>query len=136
MDLDSGAGRNYPSVANGSTRLTILSLSKERGEGRFSEQYVYSIMDSLVIPRDKNISECMKSIKGFSARQINAVFDRRGSILQGGFYDYILDSEEKGLSRMRYIEDNPVRKGMVTNAEDYGYSSMKYRAETDFTKFF
>ena len=37
-----------PSLAKGSTRLTILSLSKERGEGRFSEQYVYSIMDSLV----------------------------------------------------------------------------------------
>jgi nicotinamide-nucleotide amidase len=28
---------NYPSLANGSTELTILSLSKERGEGRFSE---------------------------------------------------------------------------------------------------
>jgi REP element-mobilizing transposase RayT len=90
----------------------------------------------IIIPRDKNISECMKSIKGFSARQINAVFDRRGPIWQGGFYDYILDSEEKVLSRMRYIEDNPVRKGLVTNAEDYAYSSMKYRAETDFTKFF
>jgi hypothetical protein len=34
-------GRNYPSLANGSTRLTILSLSKERGDlpvrSRFGE---------------------------------------------------------------------------------------------------
>ena len=90
----------------------------------------------VIIPREKNISECIKSIKGFSARRINALFNRKGSIWQGGFYDYILDSEAKALSRMRYIEDNPVRKGMVTHAEDYGYSSTKFRGETDFTKFF
>ena len=29
----------YPSLANGSTRLTILSLSKERGEGRLYQHY-------------------------------------------------------------------------------------------------
>ena len=93
-------------------------------------------MHLIIIPKHKNISECMKSIKGFSARRMNAVFDRRGLIWQGGFYDYILDSEEKVLSRMRYVENNPVRKGLVANPEDYGYSSIKYRAETDFAKFF
>jgi REP element-mobilizing transposase RayT len=76
-------------------------------------------MHLIIIPRDKNISECMKSIKGFSARRINSVLDRKGSIWQNGFYGYILDSEEKVLSRMRYIEDNPVRKGMVTRPEGY-----------------
>ena len=76
-------------------------------------------MHLIIIPRDKNISECMKSIKGFSARRINSVLDRKGSIWQNGFYGYILDSEEKVLSRMRYIEDNPVRKGMVTRLEGY-----------------
>jgi len=73
----------------------------------------------IIIPRDKNISECMKSIKGFSARRINSVLDRKGLIWQNGFYGYILDSEEKVLSRMRDIEDNPVRKGMVTRPEGY-----------------
>jgi len=93
-------------------------------------------MHLVIIPRDKNISQCMKSVKGFSARRINSMFDRRGSVWQNGFYDYILDDEEKVLSRMRYVENNPVRKGIVTNTEDYGYSSAKYRAETDFSKFF
>jgi len=93
-------------------------------------------MHLIIIPRDKNISECMKSIKGFSARQINAIFERRGPIWQGGFYDYILDGEEKVLSRMRYVEDNPVRKGLVTNSGDYPYSSINHREKTDFAKFF
>ena len=93
-------------------------------------------MHLIIIPRDRNISECLKSIKGFSARRINSLFDRRGSVWQNGFYDYILDDEEKVLSRIRYIENNPVRKGIVTSTEDYGYSSVKYRAETDLAKFF
>ncbi|MEW6214247.1 MAG: transposase [Nitrospirota bacterium] len=90
----------------------------------------------IIIPKDKNISECMKSIKGFPARRINEVFGRKGSIWQSGFYDYILDSEEKVLSRIKYIEENPVRKGMVMQPEDYKYSSIRYRDETDFEIFF
>ncbi len=90
----------------------------------------------VIIPREKNISQCMKSIKGFSARRINALLNRKGSIWQSGFYDYILDSEKKTLTRMRYIEDNPVRKGIVKQAEDYGYSSAKHVNETDFGQFF
>ena len=93
-------------------------------------------MHLIIIPRDRNISECLKSIKGFSARRINSVFDRRGSVWQNGFYDYILDNEEKVLSRMKYIENNPVRKGIVTRPENYHYSSMGCREETDFGKFF
>jgi hypothetical protein len=37
---------------------------------------------------------------------------------------------------MRYIEDNPVRKGLVMQSENYQYSSIKYRKETDLAKFF
>jgi REP element-mobilizing transposase RayT len=93
-------------------------------------------MHIIIVPRDKNISECMKSIKGFSARRINLVLSRTGSVWQNGFYDYVLDSEEKLLTRMRYIEDNPVRKGLVMQSENYEYSSIKYRKETDLAKFF
>jgi REP element-mobilizing transposase RayT len=93
-------------------------------------------MHLIIIPRGKNISECMKSIKGFSARKINSLLRRNGSIWQSGFYDYVLDSEEKVLARMRYIEDNPVRKGLATHAQHYSYSSAKYRADTDFDEFF
>lgn len=93
-------------------------------------------MHLVIIPKDKNISECMKSIKGFSARQINRVLNRKGSIWQVGFYDYVLDSEEKVLTRMKYVEDNPLRKGLVNRSEDYEYSSINHREETDCFEFF
>lgn len=90
----------------------------------------------VVIPKGKNVSECMKSIKGFSARRINEAKNERGSIWQSGFWDYILESEEKVLNRIRYIEENPVRKGIVECPEDYEYSSARYKDETDFERFF
>jgi len=93
-------------------------------------------MHLIIVPRNKNVSECMKSIKGFSARKINSLLRRNGSVWQSDFYDYVLDNEEKVLTRMRYIEDNPVRKGLAIYPEDYSYSSAKYRAETDFDEFF
>ena len=73
----------------------------------------------------------MKSLKGYSARRINIKLGDRGSVWQSGFYDYILDSEEKILRRMLYIEENPVRQGLVENAEDYEYSSARYRGDMD-----
>lgn len=90
----------------------------------------------IIIPKDKNISGCMKSIKGFSSRKINETLGRQGTIWQSGFYDYILDGEDMMLARIRYIEENPVRKGLAMNLEDYKYSSARYREETDFGIFF
>jgi len=78
----------------------------------------------------------MKSIKGFTAKKINEVLGCEGSIWQSGFYDYILAGEDMVLSRIRYIEENPVRKGLATNPREYKYSSAKYREETDLGIFF
>ena len=90
----------------------------------------------IIIPEDKSISECLKSIKGFSSRQINEIHNRKGAIWQSGFYDYILDSDNKVLNRIKYIEENPLRKGIVHNSEDYKYSSIRYKDQTDLGKFF
>ena len=58
----------------------------------------------IIVPEGKNISECMKAIKGFSARQINKLRKKSGQIWQSGFYDYILDGEAKVLGRIKYID--------------------------------
>ena len=92
---------------------------------------MYDHLHLIIVPNRKNISRCMKSLKGYSARRINIKLGDRGSVWQSGFYDYILDSEEKILRRMLYIEENPVRQGLVENAEDYEYSSARYRGDMD-----
>ncbi|MBI2413611.1 MAG: transposase [Deltaproteobacteria bacterium] len=90
----------------------------------------------IITPKDKNISECVKSIKGFSSRRINTLLSSRGSLWQRGFFDHILDTEEKVLSRIRYIEENPVRKGLVEKPEEYKYSSFRLQEETDLEMLF
>jgi REP element-mobilizing transposase RayT len=55
----------------------------------------------IIIPEDKNLSEEMKSLKGFSAREINSLFYGKGPIRQRGFYYYLLGSEEEVISRIR-----------------------------------
>jgi REP element-mobilizing transposase RayT len=115
---------------------TILSGKRQSWYYLISFIIMLDHIHLIIVPREKNISECMKSIKGFSSRQINKLFDRKGSIWQAGYYDYILDNEDKILSRIRYVEENPVRKGLVTRAEYYKYSSARYRNETDYGMFF
>lgn len=77
----------------------------------------------IVVPRNKNISQIMKSMKGYSARLINAHNQNRGSIWQEGFYDYILDTQDKLLTKLEYIQNNPVKEGLAKEPELYCYSS-------------
>lgn len=85
----------------------------------------------IVVSRSKNISQIMKSIKGYSARLINAYIQNRGSIWQEGFYDYILDTQDKLLTKLEYIQNNPVKEGLAREPELYFYSSASRRDSTD-----
>ncbi len=85
----------------------------------------------MMIPAKKSISEGVKAIKGYSARLINARRQCRGSLWQPGFFDYILDSEDKILSRIAYIENNPVRSGLVAYPEEYIFSSASWVEKMD-----
>ena len=77
----------------------------------------------LLLPTNKNISEIMKSIKGYTARKINSIKNHKGKLWQEGFYDYIIDSPNKVMTKLRYIIENPVRKQMVDKPEDFKFSS-------------
>jgi putative transposase len=85
----------------------------------------------MIVPTRKSISECVKAVKGYSARLINARLKRSGTLWQAGFFDYVLDTEEKALNRIRYIENNPVRKGLVVMPEEYIFSSSAYAGKMD-----
>ena len=77
----------------------------------------------MIVPDQKDISRCVKAVKGYSARLINAHLQRRGALWQDGFFDYVLDTEEKIISRIHYIEGNPVRRGLAVRPEEYIFSS-------------
>jgi len=65
------------------------------------------------------LAEIMNGIKGASAHSINKALARRGPVWQDESFDHILRSDEQVGSKVDYICENPVRKGLVINEDDY-----------------
>jgi putative transposase len=58
------------------------------------------------------------------ALQTNAVHDWRGHLWQERFHSFVMD-EPHLLAALRYVELNPVRAGLCTNAGDWPWSSAR-----------
>ncbi len=69
-------------------------------------------------------SHLLRSFKGASAREANRLLHRTGEpFWQAESYDHwVRDSEEQGRI-VAYIENNPVKAGLVAKAGDYRWSS-------------
>jgi len=65
------------------------------------------------------LAEIMNGIKGASAHSVNRALNRRGPVWQYESFDHVLRSDEKIASKVEYICDNPVRKGLVNQEDDY-----------------
>jgi REP element-mobilizing transposase RayT len=65
------------------------------------------------------MAEVMQAIKGFSAHQINRELGRKGPVWQDEGFDHVLRREEKLDSRIEYLKQNPVRRGLVDRPELY-----------------
>jgi putative transposase len=65
------------------------------------------------------LAEIMGGIKGASAHSINRFLKRKGHVWQDESFDRVLRSDEKINSKVLYICENPVRKGLVNFVDDY-----------------
>lgn len=65
------------------------------------------------------LAEIMSGIKGASAHSINKALNRRGRVWQDESFDHILRSDESAYNKVMYICENPVRKGLVKEVDDY-----------------
>lgn len=65
------------------------------------------------------LAEILSGIKGASAHSINKALDRRGRVWQDESFDHILRSDESTDNKVRYICENPVRNGLVKEADNY-----------------
>lgn len=61
----------------------------------------------------------LKSIKGASARNVNKLLNTTGPVWQDESFDHILRSRESMNEKVEYIRQNPVRRGLVQNPDDY-----------------
>jgi len=66
-----------------------------------------------------SLGEIMDAIKGASAHKINRQLGRPGKVWQTESFDRVLRKSEKLDEKVRYILDNPVRKGLVSSWGEY-----------------
>lgn len=75
--------------------------------------------------RSYSLAEIMDAIKGVSSHRINHRLGRHGRIWQEESFDHVLRSSESLDQKIDYILNNPVRKGLVSQPEDYAWLWVK-----------
>ena len=89
------------------TPVAVRSESGYAGEGTRAPYWI-------------SLSEIVKGIKSVTARKINRLRGReRGSIWLDEYYDRIVRDEEDFMVKIKYMKSNPVKKGLVTESEDW-----------------
>ncbi len=79
----------------------------------------------LVIP-NVGLPKLTKSLKGITARRANAMLGVTGRpFWQEESYDHLVRDEQEFVRIRNYIEENPVRAGLVTEACEYRWSSAR-----------
>ncbi len=77
----------------------------------------------LLLPK-VDVSKLMKSLKGYTAREANRLLGRTGiPFRQKESYDHWVRDEAEWNRIARYIENNPVRAGLVSVPQAYRWSS-------------
>jgi len=69
------------------------------------------------------VSQIVKAITIAHTRRYHYRYQTSGHVWQGRFKSPIVSDDEYLLTLMRYIEQNPVRAGMVNHPEEYRFSS-------------
>jgi len=75
------------------------------------------------------VANLMQSLGRNYVGHVNTVYKRTGTLWEGRYKSSLIDSERYLLSCYRYIELNPVRAGMVMQAEGYRWSSYRVHAQ-------
>jgi REP element-mobilizing transposase RayT len=65
------------------------------------------------------LATILNSIKGFTARQINDLLERSGSVWLDERFDRIVRDEAELIEKWTYVRMNPVKKGLCARPEDW-----------------
>jgi REP element-mobilizing transposase RayT len=108
--------------------LVADTIEGGEGAGRY-ETHAWVIMPNhvhLLLTAHLNISEVLRSLKGFTARQANLLLHRSGQpFWQDESYDHLVRNIDEFRRIERYIENNPVAAGLVTAPEAYRWCSAR-----------
>jgi REP element-mobilizing transposase RayT len=74
------------------------------------------------------LGDILHSWKSFTAKRANRILDRTGQFWMEEYFDRFIRNEKHYVSRVEYIEQNPVHAGLCARAEQWRFSSAGARA--------
>jgi putative transposase len=81
--------------------------------------HVHILVSPKVLP-----ARFLQSVKGYTAREANRLLQRTGEpFWQAESYDRWIRNQQEFERVRKYVEENPVRAGLVANPEQYRWSS-------------
>ena len=81
-------------------------------------------LHAIIVASPRNdITQVMRYIKGSFSRAYHETKAVGGPVWQDSFHDRGIRDERSLSEFVRYIEDNPVKAGLVSRASDYQFSS-------------
>jgi len=120
---------NYQQIIfqNRTDRELYLGWIKQYSDKYGLKIWVYCLMDNhvhfIVVPQDSgSMARTFNQAHMRYSQYFNLREGKRGHLWQGRFYSCPLD-EVHLYAAVRYVERNPVRVGLVKQAEDYPWSS-------------
>jgi REP element-mobilizing transposase RayT len=99
------------------------------GERRFHryELHAFAVMPNhvhILVTANVAAERWLGPLKGFTAHEANRILGRAGKpFWQHEGYDHLVRSAEEFARIRRYLENNPVKAGLVTVPEDFAWSS-------------
>jgi putative transposase len=73
------------------------------------------------------LDKVLHSWKSFTALQANRLLDRTGEFWAREYYDRFIRDERHFAQTVAYIEQNPMKAGLVESAETWPFSSAAWR---------
>ena len=75
------------------------------------------------------LASVVHSWKSFTAHRANLILKRSGDFWLREYFDRFIRDDRHFASAVRYIENNPVKAGLVARAEDWRWSSALWRGQ-------
>jgi putative transposase len=127
--LDGGAGvcwLRQPEIAQ-VVQDALLHFDGERYQllaWTVMPNHVHALIEPLA---GHALSAIVSSWKRFSARMANRLLGRSGSFWQEDYWDTYIRNERHFESTIAYIENNPVKAGLVNNPADWPWDHARLR---------
>jgi putative transposase len=79
--------------------------------------------------RADTLSRVVQRLKSLAARGIHASCGTRGALWQPGFYDRQVRQREELRTQVRYLLENPMRRGLAEGVGEYPHAWCRYGEE-------